>query len=92
MALIVITGPRYLEAAIAFANAMGWPGWDLEPDIPEVARLDVVPCETVHEALALVNEWADDPQREWISHDGWIARPMAPVEDPYAGGVQGVPL
>ena len=80
MALIVLAGPKSLFAALAFHVELGWPAWDLEPDIPEVVRIDALPCQTPEEAIAFVVKCAHDPELDWIDPDGWIARPMVPAE------------
>ena len=82
MAMIVLEGPRALEVAAAFRAEFGWPAWDLAPDVPEVVRIDALACKTPSEAIQYVNKCAYDPELHWLDHDGWDARPMAPVEGP----------
>lgn len=90
MALIVFHGPRCIDAALAFKREMGWPAWDLSPDIPEACRVDALSCQTPSEAIAFVDKCAHDPDLDWITPDGWTPREMSPVEG--FDGIPGIPL
>jgi hypothetical protein len=88
MAAIVLKGPKALDAARKFKKALGWPAWDLSPAVVETVRIDVADMRLSMDAIKFIDRVANDPDIEWISHDGWEARYQTPVE----ADIEGVPL
>lgn len=88
MANVMLKGEDAIEAARQLVRGMGFYGFDLEPDVPETARI-IAPFVDTPENLTLVIAKARNAG--WITAVNFQVREDVPPADS-AGGVVGTPI